>query len=92
MPGIWGVKKVKLQKMVRLPEKRVELAFRAIQYLSRQGENVGDLFGGSGSTPIACEQTGRHCFTMEIDALCCDVIVKRWKEFTARDAVKQRGK
>ena len=54
--------------------------------MSRQEENVLDLFGGSGSTLIACEQTGRRCYVMEIDALYCDVIVQRWEEFTGRKA------
>ncbi|MFO7957992.1 MAG: DNA methyltransferase [Candidatus Brocadiia bacterium] len=54
--------------------------------MSRPGENVLDLFGGSGSTLIGCEQTGRHCYLMEIDALYCDVIVQRWEEFTGRKA------
>jgi transposase InsO family protein len=55
-------------------------------YSSRPGENVIDLFGGSGSTLIAAEQTGRKAFLMEIDPLYCDVIVKRWEGFTGRKA------
>ena len=55
--------------MVHLTEKPVELAVRAMQYSSRPGENVLDLFGGSGSTLIAAEQTGRHAFLMELDPL-----------------------
>jgi DNA modification methylase len=62
------------------------LAVRAITYSSRPGENVLDLFGGSGSTLIAAEQTGRNAYLMEIDMLYCDVIVKRWEEFTGRKA------
>jgi len=62
-PGdLWHVKKVNPASMVHLTEKAVELSVRAIQYSSRPGENVLDLFGGSGSTLIACEQTGRRCF------------------------------
>ncbi len=45
-----------------------------------------DLFGGSGSTLIACEQSGRRAYLMEVDALYCDVIVQRWEEFTGRKA------
>jgi DNA modification methylase len=56
--NLWPVKKVNPQNMVHLPQKPVELAVRAIQYLSRPGENVLDLFGGSGSILIAAEQTG----------------------------------
>ncbi|MCD4726772.1 MAG: site-specific DNA-methyltransferase [Pirellulales bacterium] len=55
--------------MVHLTEKPVELAVRAMQYSSRAGENVLDLFGGSGSTLIAAEQTGRKAFLMELDPL-----------------------
>jgi DNA modification methylase len=72
--------------MIHLTEKPVELAVRAMQYSSREGENVLDLFGGSGSTLIAAEQTGRKAFLMELDALYCDVIVERWEKFTGRKA------
>ena len=72
--------------MVHLTEKPTELAVRAIQYSSRPGENVLEIFGGSGSTLIACEQTGRNCFAMEIDQLYADIIVKRWSEFTGKTA------
>ncbi len=57
-----------------------------MQYSSRTGENVLDLFGGSGSTLIAAEQTGRRAFLMELDALYCDVIVQRWEKFTGKKA------
>jgi len=83
---LWHVKKVNPQSMVHLTEKPVELAVRAMQFSSRAGENVLDLFGGSGSTLIAAEQTGRRAFLMELDALYCDVIVERWEKFTGRKA------
>lgn len=86
VPDVWPIKKVNPQSMVHLTEKPVELAVRAIQYSSRPGENVLDLFGGSGSTLIACEQTDRRAFLMEIDPAYCDVIVQRWEEFTGRKA------
>ena len=70
--------------MVHLTEKPVELAARAMQYSTRRGEHVLDLFAGSGSTLIAAEQTGRKAFLMELDALYCDVIVKRWEQFTGK--------
>ncbi len=78
---LWHIKKINPQSMVHLTEKPVELATLAIQYSSRPGENVLDLFGGSGSTLIAAEMTGRRAFLMEIDELYCDVIRKRWAEF-----------
>ncbi len=83
---LWHVKKVNPQNMVHLTEKPVELAVRAIQYSSLPGQNVLDLFGGSGSTLIGCEQTGRRAYLMELDPLYCDVIVKRWEEFTGKKA------
>ena len=86
---VWSVKKVNPNKMVHLTEKPVELAVRAMQYSSRAGENVLDLFGGSGSTLIAAEQTGRHAFLMELDALYCDVIVQRWENFTGKKAQRE---
>jgi DNA modification methylase len=83
---VWSVKKVNPQSMIHLTEKPVELAVRALQYSSRAGENVLDLFGGSGSTLIAAQQTGRKAFLMELDALYCDVIVQRFEKFTGQKA------
>ena len=82
----WIVKKVNPQSMVHLTEKPVELAVRAIEYSSKPGENVLDLFGGSGSTLMAAEQTGRRAFLVEIDCAYCDVIVERWQAATGRQA------
>jgi DNA modification methylase len=87
---VWSVKKVNPQSMVHLTEKPVELATRALEYSSRPGEHVLDLFGGSGSTLIAAEQTGRRAFVMELDPLYCDVIVLRWQQFTGKQAQRER--
>jgi DNA modification methylase len=81
---LWSVKKVNPQAMIHLTEKPVELAVRAVTYSSRPGENVLDLFGGSGSTLIAAEQTGRRAFLMELDPLYCDVIVARYEQFSGK--------
>ncbi len=86
VPDLWQVKKVNPQSMVHLTEKPVELAARAIQYSSKSGENVLDLFGGSGSTLIACEQHGRKAFLMEIDPPYADVIVQRYEQFSGKKA------
>jgi len=83
---VWSVKKVNPQSMVHLTEKPVELAARAMRYSSRPGEHVLDLFGGSGSTLIAAEQTERKAFLMELDPLYCDVIVQRFEAFSGRKA------
>jgi DNA modification methylase len=83
---LWQVKKVNPQSMVHLTEKPVELAARAIEYSSKAGENVLDLFGGSGSTLIAAEQLDRKAFLMELDLPYCDVIVQRWEKFAGKKA------
>jgi DNA modification methylase len=87
---LWHVKKIPPQQMEHLTAKPAELAVRAIQYSSRPGENVLDLFGGSGSTLIACEQTSRRCYMMEIDPLYCDVVADRFQRFTGKPAVLER--
>jgi DNA modification methylase len=86
---LWHIKKVNPQNMIHLTEKPVELAARALEYSSKPGENVLDLFGGSGSTLIAAEQTGRKAFLMELDPLYCDVIVQRFEQFTGQKAERQ---
>ena len=81
---LWEVKKD--HNYVHPTQKPVALSVRAfgnhIKLL-----NVLDLFGGSGSTLIGAEQTGRKAFIMELDPKYCDVIVKRWEEFTGKKAV-----
>ena len=54
-------------------------------------DNVVDLFGGSGSTVMACEQTGRNCYMMELDPHYVDVIIARWEQFTGQKAVLLNG-
>ncbi|HKX45970.1 MAG TPA: DNA methyltransferase [Planctomycetota bacterium] len=88
---VWSVKKLNHTAMSHLTEKPVELAARAMRYSSKQGENVLDLFGGSGSTMAAAEQLGRRALLMEIDPLYCDVIVARWQKLTGRAAVLDGG-
>jgi site-specific DNA-methyltransferase (adenine-specific) len=61
--------------------KPVEILVYLIKNSSQRGELVADFFGGSGSTLIAAEQTGRKAYLMELDEKYCDVIRKRWAEF-----------
>ena len=68
--------------------KPIKLMARLIQNSSRKNEKVLDLFGGSGSTLIACEQLDRVCYMMEIDPAYCDVIIDRWEKFTGNTAEK----
>lgn len=80
---LWSIKKD--SKYVHPTQKPVELSVRAfgnhVKLL-----NVLDLFGGSGSTLIGAEQTGRNSFIMELDPKYCDVIIKRWQEYTGKQA------
>lgn len=65
-----------------------ELLARLIVNSSKKGWRVLDLFGGSGSTIIACEQLGRKCYMMELDPHYVDVIIQRWENLTGGKAVK----
>ena len=66
--------------------KPVPLFDYQIKNSSKQGDLVLDLFGGSGTTMIACEQNGRHAYLMELDPKYADVIITRWEEFTGKKA------
>lgn len=66
------------QKPIALPAKAIK---------NHKAETVLDLFGGSGSTLVACEQLGRTCYMMELDPKYCDVIIKRWENLTGEKAV-----
>ena len=66
--------------------KPIALCARAIHASTRDGEKVLDVFGGSGSTMMACEQLGRACYMMELDPHYCDVIIARWEKFTNKKA------
>ena len=85
---IWFVKRIaQLKEHIKAhpTQKPVELTEIAIN--KRKPNKVLDLFLGSGSTLIACEKTGRKCYGMEIDPHYCDVIVKRWEQFTGKVAI-----
>ena len=69
--------------------KPIALCARAIKSSTREYDLVLDLFGGGGSTLIACEQNKRRCYTMEIAPAYCDVIVRRWQNFTGKQAVRE---
>lgn len=71
--------------------KPIRLIARLVKNSSRTRENVLDLFGGSGSTLIACEQLNRKCFMMEYDPRYADVIIDRWEQQTGQKAVLANG-
>lgn len=68
--------------------KPVELVANALLNSSQKQDVILDLFGGSGTTLIACEQLERKCFTMEFDSHYCDVIIVRWEKLTGKKAEK----
>ena len=78
---VWDIKRDNTREYVHPTQKPTALAIKAIFNSSKAGETVLDLFGGSGSTLIACEQTNRVNCTMEFDPKYVDVIRRRWAEF-----------
>ena len=83
---VWELKKESTNSF-HPTQKPVELPERAITNSTKQGDMVLDLFGGSGSTLIACEKINRFARLMELDPKYCDVIVKRWEDFTGKQAI-----
>ena len=86
--SVWNVPKDNANDYVHATQKPVELSAIAIENTTNKNGIVLDLFGGSGSTLIACEQLGRVCYMCEISTHYCDVIIKRWENFTGQKAVK----
>lgn len=68
--------------------KPLKMCAEMIRNSTKEGEIVLDLFGGSGSTLMVCEQIGRKCYMMEYDPLYMDVIIERWENFTGQKAIK----
>jgi len=89
-PTVFSVEKPK-RSSAHPTMKPVELITRMLRNSTREGDVVLDLFGGSGSTLIACEMLGRFCRIVEFDPKFADVIVRRWQDFTGREAVNERG-
>lgn len=83
---LWSIGRDAQASYVHPTQKPVDLPAEAIENSSRAGDIVLDLFGGSGSTLIACEITGRKNCSMELDPKYCDVIVRRWQQYTGRRA------
>lgn len=83
---VWKIGRDAQANYVHPTQKPVALPEEAIKNSSKGEDVVLDLFGGSGSTLIACEKTGRINCSMELDPKYCDVIVKRWQDFTGKKA------
>jgi len=87
---VWFVNKPRVNDL-HPTMKPVELVERAVQNSSKNRDIVLDCFGGSGTTMIACEKSGRQARLIELDPKYCDVIVKRWEEFTGETAVRNEA-
>ena len=84
---VWDFGGYDKSKNVHPTQKPIFIPEEAIQNSSKMGSNVLDLFGGSGSTLIACEKLQRTAFLMELDPKYCDVIIRRWQAFTGQKAI-----
>lgn len=83
-----GNRDVELKERVHPTQKPVGLLQSMITDYTKESDNVLDLFGGSGSTLIACEQTNRNCYMMELDPYYCQVIINRWETLTGETATQ----
>jgi DNA modification methylase len=90
--SVWSIGKDKAKDYVHPTQKPVELAQTALENCTQLNDSVLDLFGGSGSTLIACEKTNRQCFMMELDPNYCSVILDRWSKYTGKDPIRDDGK
>lgn len=89
--SVWKIDKDGGNSYVHPTQKPVALPEEAIDKTTRQGAKVLDLFGGSGSTLIACEKTNRKAHLMELDEKYVDVIIKRWEDFTGKKAIHEES-
>lgn len=84
--SIWTIDKP-MKSELHPTMKPIALIENALLNSSEENDTILDIFGGSGSTLIACEQTNRLCRMMELDPKYCDVIIKRWETLTGKKAV-----
>jgi DNA modification methylase len=84
--SVWEYKRT--ENKLHPTMKPVELIANALNNSTKKNDLVLDLFGGSGSTMMACEQLNRNCYMMELDPRYVDVIIKRWETFTGKKAEK----
>jgi DNA modification methylase len=88
---VWYMSRGATSKYVHPTQKPVELICKALENSSKNEDVIIDCFGGSGSTLIACEKLNRKARVMELDPKYCDVIVKRWEQFTGKKAELENG-
>jgi DNA modification methylase len=88
---VWHIQRKMGKDDDHATKKPLEIVERALRHASKNNDIVVDLFGGSGSTLIACEQTNRICYMMELDEKYCDVIIKRYETLTGNKAELIKG-
>jgi DNA modification methylase len=88
---VWSIDRPLRSEMEHPTQKPVALVEKAIGNSSKSGDILYEPFGGSGSTLIACEKTGRRCYMIELSPAYCDVIVARWEQATGKKAVLSVG-
>ena len=89
--SIWSVKRDNVSGYKHPTQKPVALSQKAVLNNSKEDDIIFDSFLGSGSTLIACEKTNRKCYGIELDPKYCDIIIKRWENFTGKKAELENG-
>lgn len=94
MTDVWQFDRVKGEARQGHPTpKPIKMIERIVKTSSKEGTLVADPFGGSGPTLMACQTLGRTCYTMEISEKWVDVIIRRWQDFTGKQAtLESNGK
>ena len=85
--NIWLVKRVNAQDYEHPTQKPPSLYEKALRRCSKPGDIILDLFAGSGSQMVACEQLKRRIFMCEIEPIFCDLIVERYRRLTGKEAI-----
>jgi len=86
---VWDMPRKASNKYVHPTEKPEWLVMKAVRNSSLVNDVVADLFGGSGSTLMACEKTGRISYSMELDSKYCHVILERWLRYTKHEPIRE---
>ncbi len=88
---VWNIDKPMKSETGHSTQKPVECMRRPILNNSKQGQAIYDPFLGSGTTLIAAETEGRHCYGLELEPAYCDIIIKRWENLTGQEAKRDQG-
>ena len=83
-----GSPRLNLKRRIHPTQKPVELYIKILNDFSKRGDLILDCFGGSGTCLIACNETGRRCYIMELNNIYCEIIIKRWELLTNNKAVR----